>query len=391
MDDGILGINLLPAWSPSSVKSELVATLSRAELLQAGIGYSTIQPDLLGPPMVRALSNDSGFACVDLHLPTDVDALAALRSKGAHVYVYYEDIPTYTDTGRKEPPYLLHSKMMLFWSKDRIGDLWVGSHNWTNRAILGLNVEAALVVRLRDSSALFASAAEYLAKMRSISEPFDLAKVHFYKETQKRMSQGLAPVIELEAEGGGALDGATIAVFGTDVSDLRRVGTVRREVNVALFDPHSDGQFLYPAHILHSGLLAASDSAAGGISFSPRRHAFRMGQRFALLQPEGPVEKRVLDTARYFVTLRLGSLNSTLTAEYPPARTVFFEELSAESSPLLERLDLEARTRLFRGRQPQVKRPVMVSEDIRPRTVAERRQLPEHPLVSLRLLLPKNP
>jgi hypothetical protein len=49
--------------------------------------------------------------------------------------------------------------MLLFWSKDRTAELWVGSHNWTNRAILGLNVEASLVIRVRDTAPPFRAAA----------------------------------------------------------------------------------------------------------------------------------------------------------------------------------------------------------------------------------------
>lgn len=161
MGDGILNVSLLPAWSPSSVKAALTAALSRSTRLQAGIGYSTIDSALLGPDLVRAIQHESGFVCVDLHPPTEVDALATMAQQGGRVHVYYEDIPTYTDQGRKEPPALLHAKMLLFWSKGGTAELWVGSHNWTKRAILGLNVEASLVVRLKDSSPLFAAAAEY--------------------------------------------------------------------------------------------------------------------------------------------------------------------------------------------------------------------------------------
>ena len=118
----------------------------------------------------------------------------------------------------------------------------------------------------------------------------------------------------MEAKEAGALDDAPIAVFGTDTGELKKLGTVRRDVNVVLFDPHSDEQYLYLATILHSGLLAASHSSAGGIFFSPRRHAFRMGRRFALLEPEGPVDEKVLAKAQYFVTLHLATLNTALVA-----------------------------------------------------------------------------
>ena len=54
--------------------------------------------------------------------------------------------------------------MLLFWGNDGTGELWVGSHNWTKRALLRLNVEAILVVRLKVSSQLCGEAAEYLAR-----------------------------------------------------------------------------------------------------------------------------------------------------------------------------------------------------------------------------------
>ena len=199
------------------------------------------------------------------------------------MHVYYEDIPTYTDQGRKEPPALLHAKMLLFCGNDGTAELWVGSHNWTKRAILGLNVEASLVVRLKESSALFAAASDYLAHMKAIAEPFDLAKVDFYKALQRKMTNGLTPVMELEAEDGASASDTTITVFGTDRKDLTRLGTVRREIHVALLDPRSDAQFLYPATILHSGPVA-------GIRRRGRRH---LVLATAVCLSEGPAVPRV--------------------------------------------------------------------------------------------------
>ena len=105
----------------------------------------------------------------------------------------------------------------------------------------------------------------------AIAEPFDLAKVDVYKALQRKMTNGLTPVMELEAEDGASASGTTITVFGTDRKDLTKLGTVRREIHVALLDPQTDAQFLYPATILHSGCwrprtqpAAASRSRRGG-------------------------------------------------------------------------------------------------------------------------------
>ena len=109
MDDGIFEIKLLPAWSPSNIQAVLKSALSRSQFLQAGIAYWTVNDQIFGSSLPRALRDDNGFVCVDLHPPTDIDALAALVRKGAHVYLFCEDITT-PDTGRKERPHLLRHK-----------------------------------------------------------------------------------------------------------------------------------------------------------------------------------------------------------------------------------------------------------------------------------------
>lgn len=240
---------------------------------------------------------------------------------------------------------------------------------------------------LKDSSPLFAATADDLAHMEGIAEPFDVAKVDFYKQLQRKMTNGLTPVMELEAEDGATVGDTTITVFGTDRSDLRELSTVRREVHVALLDPRSDAQFLYPATILHSGLSSASDASAGGISFSRRRCAYRKGRQFAALQPLGPIEHAVLNTAEYFVTVRLGALNPSLVADYPAPRAAILEEVSDEVSPLPRRLDPDTRALLFGGREIRVKRPTVAVDEGQPCSVAGLRSLAEHPLVSMRVLV----
>jgi hypothetical protein len=53
MDDDILDIKLLPAWSPSSVKAELRSAMGRAQLLQASIAYWTVSDRLFGPLLTK--------------------------------------------------------------------------------------------------------------------------------------------------------------------------------------------------------------------------------------------------------------------------------------------------------------------------------------------------
>ena len=79
MDDDILDVKLLPAWSPSGVKTELRSALKHSQLLQASVAYWTVSDRIFGPLLSRPLSDASGFVCVDLHLPTDRAVSTTLR------------------------------------------------------------------------------------------------------------------------------------------------------------------------------------------------------------------------------------------------------------------------------------------------------------------------
>ena len=339
------------------------------------------------PHLARTLQHEHGFVCVDLHPPTDVDALAALAAQGARVHVYYEDIPTYTDRGRKEPPALLHAKMLLFWTTGGAAELWAGSHNFTNRALLGLNVEASLVVRLTDTSPLFAAASAYLAHMQAIAEPFDLAKVDVYKQLQRTMTTGLTPVMELDADGRRRCQPQHHhGVRHRPQGPVERWAPCVARSTSRCWIRRTDAQSLYPATILHSGLLPASDAAAGGISFAPRRFAYRTGQQRPALQAVGAVDAAVLNAAEYFVTVHLGELQPGLVAEPPAPRAARMAAVAEEVSPLLARLDAEARAQLFGRREVRVRRPVVATDEAPPRSGLARPALAEHPLVAMRVL-----
>jgi hypothetical protein len=224
MDSGILDVKLVPAWNAKEIQLFLKHSLNSFDFLQAGVAYWTINHKIFGDRLTRILSHKDSFVCVDLHAPSDIDGLAALaRERQRRVHFYFEDIATVSDWGKREPPCLVHAKILLFWKHDRSAQLWVGSHNWTNRALYGLNVEASLVVMLRDSSRLFLDVFDYLGKIRGICDEFDPSKVDFYKQLQQK-AQRADFVIELEGRDAANVGNERIWLFGSEVEDLKEVG-----------------------------------------------------------------------------------------------------------------------------------------------------------------------
>jgi hypothetical protein len=321
-------------------------------------------------------------------MPTDIDNLAALVRDGAHVRLYCEDITTYRADGKKEPPFLLHTKMLLFWKADKTAELWVGSHNWTNRAVMGLNIESSLAIRMSDSSRLFFEAAEYLDKIKKLCTEFDLSKVDFYKELQTNIDERTVPVIEVEAAAADNLSGLEISIFGTDDRDLKELGTVRRKVFLSATETDaSEAEHVYPAKISQAGELNSGNPAAGRITFSSRRYAFRVGRRLPELLLKRAVPSSVMDTAKYYVTIELEEPDKSVKFDYPRARIASWEVIDEDQSSLIRRLGLDDLAVLFRGGEPRVKVPVQIQpETSQALTLYEKRNLAERSFLTKRVV-----
>jgi hypothetical protein len=393
MNDDILDVKLLPTWQSPSIHRPLEAALSKCALLQGAVAYWTVTDGSLGHRISPALRHDSGFMCVDIHQPTDIDALADLVKSGAHVGLFCEEIATTTDFGKREPPCLLHPKMLLFWSADKTAELWVGSHNWTRRAIFGLNVEYSVVLKLKDTSSLFCEAAEYLQHIRSICEPFDLGRVDYYKELQKFIDEPTVPVIEVEAGQADRLGGLEVTIFGTDAEDLKELGTVRRKVYLsATENDGTEAEFVYPAAITQVGALNSSNPLAGRVSFSARRYAHRFGRRLPELLLAQEVPPSTSANAEYYVTLELQQRDASVWFDYPRGRRGTWTWTEEDASPLIRRLGGEEIATLFRGRQPSLRIPTDEQSAVEPNSpphllpLIERRNLQERSFVTRRVI-----
>jgi hypothetical protein len=191
--------------------------------------------------------------------------------------------------------------------------------------------------------------------------------------------------IEIEAPDADKLAGSGVTIFGTDPGELRQVGALRG-VYLTVFRQSDGTQYHYEATVMQSGLMPSYNSAASGLSFSARRYAFRLGQRFPLLLPLIPVAADVLRDATYFVTIQLQKYLPGIQAFDPPLRTDAWEPASS-FSPLLERLNPEQRDALFRGKAPIVRVPAARNAIVpRQAELDERRLIEGHRLIVRKLI-----
>jgi len=382
---GISKVEAVPSLTSSSIIPRLKTSIEGSISIRAAVAYWTVQESLVSDKLVSLLASQSSFLCVDFHLPTNISELCALGKNGANVYLHLAKLPPrVVPSGIGIPQHLLHTKMLLFDKPDNTSELWVGSHNWTPRALEGVNIEYSLVLCIQRHSALYRDAAEYLENIRGRL----CRRVNPNWETYYLALQGqdedTSLTIELEGRNASSLDNDRIIIFGTDPDELIQVNRVGREVYIAVDDSQTSREFVYPGKILQTGLLAASEVAARGISFSPRRWAFRRGKTFPeLVMPSVP-PPTVIDAAHYFIAL---SLRPKVPVQLLEPRAKDLWRLSADS-PLTGRLDERAK-RLFRKTQPCFQVPSTEEHALStPLMLEEKRLLKEHPLIMKKIVRP---
>ena len=374
--DGILNLELTPDWHHPNVTARLAAAVQRSKAVRACVAYWTVAPDFVDELLAKRLSGPDGFLCVDYHLPTDIDQLARLVERGAAVHLHCADLPSV----RREPPQLVHAKLLFFWMPDRKAEIWVGSHNWTQRALVGPNVEYSAVIHVTELSPAFCHALEYLEKIKQVCQPFDLSRIDEYKRLQKPNAEPGKKTIELEAGDAASLLGADLTIFGTDQDELGEAAPLR-EVCLSAFDEAGSGEYVYQAQITALGSMPVA-----GISFSSNRFAFRRGRQFPKLLPAAALTDDVLRRAAYFIILHVHEEQFDLQAFDPPRRPDPWQDVPAASSPLLARMPEEALQTVF-GNRPRTVRVPADAEDTSAKEafVSDRRALAEHRLIVRKL------
>jgi hypothetical protein len=331
---GIHSIDLVPGSHKGEVASTLRTSLKTAAWLRAAIAYWCVGPKQLGPDLIKRLSGE-GFLCVDVHLPTDIDVLAQMVAAGANVYLYLMNPnPQPDELKLKFPPHLMHPKMLLFNYHSEPAELWVGSHNWTARALTGVNIEASLRLRLEEESLLYRDADAFLGDIRAECVTFDINAVDYYKWLQGTALE--EPMWVLEILGFPSILEAhnKVTVFGRSTEDYRNLKSVDKSIVVSLLDPSSSQEILYEATVSDTGHLSGS-----GVDFDSRLYAAQGGsQRPQVCGPAIP-PLTVRGSAKSWATIGIIDKLIGATFELPPKDRWITDQVEDERRPAIPDLN----------------------------------------------------
>lgn len=401
-----MNIEVLPSLrGRRSLCQRLEQSIELATALRAVVAFWTTEPDFISSQLSKLLSHSDSYLCVDLHPPTDIDQLNALTNQNANVKLHIRKLDGRTEnrnTGM--PPHLLHAKTLLFDLPNGKAELWVGSHNWTRRALLGFNIELSAIIQLERESALYQDVKDKLDEIARLCVQFDSNEITYYKWLQGLSEGESKSFIELEGEKADTLANSEIAIFGTDYTDLKQINKLS-EVYLAIFDSIAAKQMFYRAEVVTvSKSRTDIQDLAARLSASKQRFAFRKGRSFLKLELPSTPSLAQFHDANYYLTLQILDQLPSQTEVREPLQSAKWSTDSQD--PLIAHLrasDSRLRTQKTAGREDKryeiilsellrrvaVKVPVNKTQMHKERqlTLAEKRELSYQDIVTQKILV----
>jgi len=368
---GILNVEHVPTHRKAGAVRVLRDLIHRCTRLRAAVAYWTIDLDVLGPLLAARIGDPGGFLCVDIHHPTSIRKLANIQLAGGNVKLHLYDLAGSTeDQGIKGiPPFLLHSKELLFDMDDGTAALFIGSHNATKRALFGVNVESSLVVTMTQGCSLYQQAETYLEMIAQRCDLLDPDRIAYYEWLQGL--DGSDNVLELETSSGLPSPGDLITLLGTERADHRNLKKVDQSIYVSVTPTHTDVETFFTSSIEETGHLGGTST-----NFGRRIWAFRDGKKMPVLQPVGDIPDRYYKRASYYVTVKLiERLPESTRAFEPPDRKDKWEVDEQEMQ------GIEMPPRKYSGkrgdRPPRIRRASQKREVFAVMDLEQRRQIKE--------------
>ncbi|MCA8831905.1 phospholipase D-like domain-containing protein [Hymenobacter pini] len=354
--------------SARSIIDRLDFSLSQATAVRASVCYWTRWPNHLHRNFTELLKWDDSFCCVDIKDTTEVDALYAFSEEGAsNFYVYLKEESEKRPGQLRLYHNLLHPKMLVLDMPNGQAEVWVGSHNFTERALHGHNYEASTVTVCTQDSAFYWHHRAYLEHIRNQCQQFNPNLRAAYKALQRPYQTGntdnLYQILPLVGYNVLALPGQTLLLLGDDAQELRRFSGATPRLQrflVRAGDLQTGQQHLLHAHVQSSGLIDKLDEQSFGIDFSARPYAIR---RRDLIPYTAYRSKAFVGTElkrfAYWVNIKLGPLaghGEELQAVKAPPLAWWAKDAAATAHLRQEIARERARQRMATGWEDQPRR-----------------------------------
>ncbi len=278
--------------------------------------------------LIKAIQKPNSFFCADIHLPTNIDNIFEYTKLGVteiylHKYRQGKDHTLNTN--------LLHSKVLLFDLGNENAEIWIGSHNFTDYAISGKNLEASVAIQCKKTDDIYKDTNAYLEKIKKdFCLIFDPTKVAFYKQlqyikaTQITENIALKDVVTLVGYNMDNLDKEQIIqLLSLSDKDYSKYKVIGEEIYLHTYDIGTNKEHLYKCKIEQSGNFNDEIDKLKIDFTNPRRFAYTGIGTLALLKKERKITKVDTEVASYFVNLQIKEEMINFEVYLKPANNEF--------------------------------------------------------------------
>ncbi len=306
IESTILEMKLLNSdITTDGIYDELTQIAKDSIRLYASVAFLTTSgPD---PEITNVLKE--GYICTDICWPTKLSHLQELHDSGVDVHLHLQKIKGSKKTQVDGYNHLMHSKLLLFES-GKYATIIVGSHNWTNKALGGVNTEDSMLIKVNSGSPLHIKTKERLDWIKSTCLDYDPSDMLQYESIQGRrfdFNNKKKMIFALLHDSVSLSAPMELLMFGEDLSEYTKIPTRKEQCIISIHERSNPKNYqLYDGIIVRETLLPKADSELTPETFPERFHFIRKsGEKKHPLVDIGPIDSSYNNEYRYMVWIRL--------------------------------------------------------------------------------------
>lgn len=300
--------------------------LQQADYIRGCVPYWTISSSFFKGRLLEQLSKEKSFFCVHLDAPTKIDVLTEFHKRKANLYCYNLISKTKFADGNFHP--LLHAKVTLFNMPNEKAVIWIGSHNFTQSALLDVNIEMTIAIETDIHSDDYREVETFLERTKDNCAEYDVKLAKWHQILRRNgvnnlTAEDIAELYGLDSSiidefhktqtlflvgnNIGELDDDTknvIQIIGLDSLFNKALSVKRKRIYLYVQDVESECFYVYPAIVLLTGDIFQGISASSDMSFSTRPFAIiKKDLKGAFLKSAREIKKEDLEKAAYVTSL----------------------------------------------------------------------------------------
>ena len=313
-------INLYSTTLHKSVKPRLKELIKQAESLQMSVAYWTINKNYFSFSdkednyLVNLLTKKDSFACIDISLPTNVSNVCEIAAQTDTLYFYTRSFSKVNSQGQTPHMvnHLLHSKILLFDLPNEQASIWIGSHNWTDRALSGINIETSIEILVDRNNRIYREVKKLLADIKNQCHKINPQLEEVYKNIQRQESTWLYFQQKLDEKISTPLDKNTNIVFyllfcednPDDIENNRKIFLFVQDS----IKPKSG--FLFECTITRSGQIKEKEPGLKFPNLEDGYYCFQQNDGFTRFKGIENLSKKEKEDAYYYATITPDSLRT---------------------------------------------------------------------------------